>query len=143
MPQAYSFYPSPKRRFIRLMVYVVIVTLGQTLVNSFGYGYFLVMGGLGLILAFVFAYDNSLAIKIAHGRISGPSLSSFFGVKHIEFELTAIDKRQTKQQSLWSRLNGRTIIYAKDGQKIQINHASFDKTKRAEVLAALKLNEYP
>lgn len=140
MPQAYSFYPSPKRRFIRLMVYVVAVALGQTLVNSFGYGYFLVIGSLGLILAFVFAYDNSAAIKIARGTVSGPSLSGF---KHVEFELASVDKRRTRQQSLWNRLNGRTIIYAKDGQKIQINHTSFDKTKRVEILNALRLNEYP
>lgn len=139
MPPAYSFYPSPKRRFIRLMAYVVIVALGQTLVNSFGFGYFLVMGGLGLILAFVFAYDNSLAVKMAHGMVSGPSLSGF---KQVEFELVSVDKRRTRQQSLWNKLNGRTIIYGKDGQKIQIAHDAFDKAKRAEILDILKLNEY-
>jgi hypothetical protein len=46
------------------------------------------------------------------------------------------------QQSLWNKLNGRTIVYAKDGEKIQIDHTSFDKTKRAEILEILKLNEY-
>jgi hypothetical protein len=122
------------------MGYVVVVALGQTLVNSFGYGYFLVIGGLGLIFAFVFAYDYSAAIKIAHGTISGPSLSGF---KQVEFELTSIDKRRTRQQSLWNKLNGLTIIYAKGGQKIRIGHTSFDKNKRAEILDILKLNEYP
>lgn len=140
MPQAYSFYPSTKRRFIRLMVYVAVVALGQTLVNSFGYGYFLVIGSLGLIIAFVFAYDNSDAIKIARGTVSGPTLFRF---KQVEFELASVDKRRTRQQSLWNMVNGLTVIYAKDGQKIQISHTSFDKTKRAEILDALMLNEYP
>ena len=111
------------------------------LFNSYqSVGYYLGLGVIFLIVSFVFAYDNSDAIKIARGTIAGPTLSGF---KQTEFELTAIDKRRTKQQSLWNKLNGRTIIYAKDGQKIQINHASFDKAKRAEILAALKLNEYP
>jgi len=140
VPQAYSFYPSPKRRFIKLMIYVIVVALGQTLVNSFGYGYFLVMGGIGLILAFVFAYDDSDAIKIARGTVSGPAV---FGFKQVEFELTSIDKYRTRQQSLWNRLNGFTVIYAKDGQKIRVSHASFDKTKRSTILKILNLNDYP
>ena len=140
MPQAYSFYPSPKRHFISQMSFFTVLILGQSLVNSFGLGYILVMGGVSRFLSFVFAYDSSFTIKIAHNKIMGPTLS---GTKQIEFELAAIDKRRTKQQSLWNKLNGHTIIYAKDGQKIQINHTSFDKTKRAEILAALKLNEYP
>lgn len=140
MPQAYSFSPSRQRRFFTMMAYTVIVVLGQSVVNSFGLGYIVVIGGLGLILAIAAAYDSSSAIKVAHGIVSGPSLS---GTKQLEVELTTVNKRRTKQQSPWNKLNGRTIIYAKNGQKIQINHASFDKTKRAEILAALKLNEYP
>ena len=140
MPQAYSFYPSPKRRFIGNALFFLFIFLSQTLLNDFGIGYFLTLGGIGLIAAFVFAYDSSLAIKIVNGTISGPSLS---GWKQVEFELASVDKRRTKQQSLWNRMNGLTVIYAKDGQKIQIGHTSFDKTKRTEILDALKLNEYP
>lgn len=103
-------------------------------------GYYLGLGAIFLIVSFVFAYDNSDAIKIARGTISGPTLSGF---KQTAFELAAIDKQRTKQQTIWNKLNGRTIIYAQNGQKIQINHTSFDKTKRATILKILNLNDYP
>ena len=105
MPQAYSFYPSTKRRFVGNLIFFLVYIFGQMLFNSYqSVGYYLGLGVIFLIVSFVFAYDNSDAIKIARGTIAGPTLSGF---KQTEFELTAIDKRRTKQQSLWNKLNGR------------------------------------
>lgn len=140
MPQAYSFHPLTKRRLIGNLIFFLVYLLGFSLFNNASLGYFLLLGAISLVTSFVIAYDQSGTIKINNGKVFGSSVSGF---KQVEFELTAVDKRRTKQQSLWNKLNGRTIIYAKGGQKIQINHTSFDKTKRAEILNALRLNEYP
>lgn len=122
------------------MIFALLVALIRTMVSGFELWRILSIVGAGLIPAFIFAYDHRPAVKIVNAKVFGPSLS---GSKQVEFELTSIDKPRTKQQSLWNKLSGQTIIYAKDGQKIQIDHTAFDKTKRAEILAALKLNEYP
>jgi hypothetical protein len=51
------------------MIFFVAIALGQTVVNAYGPSYFLAMGGVGLILSFIFAHDPSPAVKITYGKI--------------------------------------------------------------------------
>ena len=110
------------------------------MLKSYSIGYLLMIFVLFLLISLAMAHDDGLTIKIEDGVISGPPP---FGFRQTEFTLADIDKRRTKTQSLWNKLNGQTIVYAKNGQKIQINHNAFDKAKRKEILGTLKLNEYP
>ncbi len=87
-----------------------------------------------LIIVTIASYGSSrenYVIRFSKGVISGPSNS---GYKKVEIPINAVDMKQTISRSFWNRINGDTIICAKDGAKIRLSHAAFGKTERAQIL---------